>query len=248
MADDRHPTRRTFLAATTLPLVAPVLTRAEALAQAPAQSPPPTQSFVTFNEARFPILDARPLVAVPGARTTASVADLADALKPGAILVWRHGSAFPLDAWPAVLRFLDDGGSLLYAGGEPFTQPVSGASGARRVEPRTTAYLKALRLNQSYRVDAGGCALRRVGAGGDRTLPSGSWVAALEPRFAEVPRTPLEEGSPGARDARLQPLAYAYRAGDDPRFPAAAAAYAIDRLQGRFAGGRWTFWRDTGSR
>ena len=37
-------------------------------------------------------------------------------------------------------------------------------------------------------------------------------------------------------------MLYAWRSADDPRFPFAAAAYAIDRMAGAFAGGRWVFW------
>lgn len=242
MADHRQPTRRTFLATTTLPLFAPALARVEALAYTPAQAPPPGRSFVTFDEPAFPIVDAGPPVPVPGARASASVAELIEALKPGAVLVWRHGSTFPLDAWTTILKFLEDGGSLLYVCGEPFTRPVTGAPGARRAEPRTVVHLKALRLNQAYRIDVGGSEIKWIGAGGGRPCSSASWVAALEPRFTDAPLVPDEEGSPGAREALLRPLAYAHRPGDDPRFPAAAVAYAIDRLYGRFSGGRWTLW------
>ena len=242
MEPRRQPTRRTFLAATTLPLLAPALARANALAYTPPQAPPPGRPLITFDEPNFPIVDAGPLVPGPGSRATASVAELIDALNPGVTLVWRHGSAFPLEAWPAILKFLENGGSFLYVGGEPFTRPVTGAPAARRVEPRTVAYLKALRLNQAYRVDAGDCAIRRIGATDTHALPSPAWIAALEPRFTDAPLVADEEGSPGAREAILHPLAYAHRRGDDPRFPAAAVAYAIDHLYGRFAGGRWTFW------
>jgi hypothetical protein len=114
-----------------------------------------------------------------------------------------------LGAWPAILKFLEAGGSFLYVGGEPFTRPVTGAPGARRAEPRTVAYLKALRLNQAYRIEAGGCAIQRVGAADTRVLPSPAWIAALEPRFAETPLVADEEGSPGAREATLHALACA---------------------------------------
>ena len=35
------------------------------------------------------------------------------ALRPGAVLVWRHGSAFPAEAWKAISEFLEAGGNLL---------------------------------------------------------------------------------------------------------------------------------------
>jgi len=190
------------------------------------------------------VVDAAPLRAVPGARAAASVAELTAAFEPTAILVWRHGSAFPAEAWPAIARFLEDGGALLYVSGEPFSRPVSGAPGGRVVEPRTVAYLQALKLNQSYRLEAEGAALRRARTANvaERPLPADAWIAALEPRFADTRDFPSESGTPGARDALLRPLAYAHRKGDDARFPFAAVAYAVDRLRGPYAGGRWVFW------
>ncbi|HJR60502.1 MAG TPA: hypothetical protein VJ813_13920 [Vicinamibacterales bacterium] len=205
---------------------------------------PRRRPIVTFDEPGFPAVDAIALPAVPGARSATSVAELVDALQPDAVLAWRHGSTFPADAWKAIFSFLENGGSLLYVGGEPWTRPVTGASGSRRVEPRTVAQLQALRLNQSYRVRFGAATLQRVAGAnpGSRPLPSETWIAALEPRFTDTQDFPTEAGSPGARDALLRPLAYAHASGGDPRFPAAAVAYAIDRLRGPFAGGRWVFW------
>ena len=213
------------------------------LAWQPSAAPPEPRQIVTFDEPGFPEVDALPLRAVPGARVTTSTAELIDALRPGAVLVWRHGSAFPADAWKAMFDFLDGGGGLLYAGGEPWTRPVVGERGSRRVEPRTLAQLQALRLNQSFRIDVGGTTLKRAaGESRARGLPAGTWVSALEPRFTETQDFPFESGSPGAREALLRPLAYAHREGADARFPTAAVAFAIDRLRGRFAGGRWVFW------
>ena len=235
-------TRRSFLSAASTTLAWPLLDRFD-WSWEPSQTSPPARSLVVFDEPGFPIVDAGPLHAIAGAMSATSVAALADALRPGALLVWRHGSAFPADAWTAVARFLDGGGSLLYVSGEPFTRPVTGSPGARRIEPRTIAYLQALKLNQSYRLDANRAEVAAVAT--DRrpgALPENAWIAALEPRFAQTQNVPSESGSPGARDALLRPLAFARRPGDDARFPFAAAAYAIDRLRGPFAGGRWTFW------
>ena len=174
-------TRRTFLSTTASWGVAWPLIQAFDLAWQPSQLRPEPRPLVTFDEPGFPVVDAAPPRAVPGARATASVAELTEALQPDSILVWRHGSAFPADGWAAVLKFLDAGGALLHAGGEPWTRPVSGAAGSRRVEPRTLAHLQALRLNQSYRVDAGSATLRRAGVSNPaaRTLPGGAWVAVL---------------------------------------------------------------------
>jgi hypothetical protein len=237
-------TRRSFLSTTGAASIAWPLIPHSGWTLQPSSMPPQPRQIVTFDEPGFPEVDAFPLRAVPGARATTGTPELIDALRPGAVLVWRHGSAFPAEAWNAIHDFLDGGGGLLYAGGEPWTRPAVGAPGSRTLEPRTLAQLQALRLNQSYRVDVGGTTLKpaAVERRGSRTLPAGTWVAALEPRFTDTQDFPAESGSPGAREALLRPLAYAHRQHADERFPAAAVAFAIDRLRGRFAGGRWVFW------
>ena len=182
---------------------------------------PRRRPIVTFDEPGFPTVDAVALPAMPGARSATSVAELVDALQPDAVLLWRHGSTFPAEAWKAIFSFLDNGGNLLYAGGEPWTRPVTGAAGSRRLEPRTVSQLQALRLNQSYRVRLGTATLQRVAGAnpGSRPLASDTWIAALEPRFTDTQDFPTEAGSPGARDALLRPLAYAMASDGDPRFP-----------------------------
>lgn len=216
-------------------------------AAASAQSPPiPTQPrVIVFAEPGFPAIDVPTPVPIPGATEVTSVEALASALEKAGVLVWRHGSAFPAEAWEPLLGFLSRGGSLLYIGGEPFTRPVVGHAGSRVVQPRTVSLLKALRLNQAYRVDAGGASV--VPARGSdvqitgRTLGSNAWVAVLEPRLSDTKDFQDEDGSPGARDAIPHPLLHLARPGEE-RFPFAAAAYALDRLQGQWAGGRWVFW------
>src|SRR4051812_45245616 len=178
---------------------------------------------VLFSEPDFPAVDVAGPLQIEGAIVARSVAELTAALKPDRILVWRHGSAVPADAWESISRFLDSGGSLLYLGGEPFTRPVAGAPGHRQVQPRNLAVLKTLRLNQCYRAACGDAELRGVGgfAGSVRKLNPSAWAAVLEPRLTDTKDFPDEEGSPGARDAIVRPLAFVHRA-DDPQFPAAA--------------------------
>jgi hypothetical protein len=237
-------TRRAFLSTASTSSIMWPLVRGLDLAWQLPDTEPRRRPIVTFDEPGFPTVDAIALPAMPGARSATSVAELVDTLQPDAVLLWRHGSTFPAEAWKAIFSFLDNGGNLLYAGGEPWTRPVTGAAGTRRVEPRTVAQLQALRLNQSYRVRLGTATLQRVAGAnaGSRPLASDTWIAALEPRFTDTQDFPMEAGSPGARDALLRPLAYANASDGDPRFPAAAVAYAIDRLRGPFAGGRWVFW------
>ncbi|MHC4091852.1 MAG: hypothetical protein ACYSVY_16565, partial [Planctomycetota bacterium] len=201
---------------------------------------------VIFAEPDFPMVDVSALPTVDGAIVARSVVELEEALQPGRVLVWRHGSAFPSDAWPCLLRFLEDGGSILYLGGEPFTRPVEGPRGRRAVQPRTLACLKELRLNQCYRLDVGQATLRYRSSRGkappSRKVSGEAKVSILEPRLTDNRQSEEEEGSPGPREAIVRPLAHLHLTGADERFPAAAGCLAIDRLSGRFAGGRWVFW------
>ncbi|MGE3165553.1 MAG: hypothetical protein AB7O52_11650 [Planctomycetota bacterium] len=202
-------------------------------------------TLILFAEPGFPAIDVpTPLIELPGAAIAVSVEELTAALTPGRVLVWRHGSTFPADAWPAFVRFLEAGGSFVFLGGEPFTRPVTGTAGARVVAPRTVALLGELRLNQCSRLALGtGGALRYREVRG-RTIPDcalddAAWVSVLQPRLSDTKDFAHEDGAPGARDGVVRPLSFVHRAGDDPRFPAAAASFVIDRLRGRFAGGRW---------
>lgn len=204
---------------------------------------------VLFAEPGFPSVDVTfplPLSEIEGAVVTTTVAELEEALKPGRILVWRHGSAFPADAWPSLLKFLEDGGSMLYLGGEPFTRPVTGEPGSRIIQPSTLSMLKELRLNRSYREDAGAARLRHLSHSPplppERILREDTWISILEPRLSDEKRISSEDGSDGPRDGIVRPISHVHRKGEDPRFPCAAGSVAIDRLRGRFAGGRWVFW------
>jgi hypothetical protein len=203
-----------------------------------------TAVLVVFAEPGFPAVNvAQPLPDIRGATVAASVAELDNALvQPGAVLVWRHGSAFPLEAWPAIQRFLQHGGHLVVLGGAPFTRPVRGEPGHRVVDPRTVIYLKALRLNQAYPLPIGGGTMAFVPPHErvpDREFVAGSTVWSLEPKLAGPPRFPEDEGSPGARAGVVRTLAYAHARGADRRFPAAAASVVLDWFSGPFAGGRW---------
>jgi len=205
--------------------------------------------FILFAEPGFPAVDLTgPLAGVEG-ETATSVAELERLLEPapGRVLVWRHGSAFPVEAWPAIQRFLTSGGSLLHLGGAPFTRPVGGPPGHRVVGPYTVSYLKALQLNQAYEIPIEEGSIRYRGpsarlqesrAPPRLELPEDSRAFALEPRLTSDSLEPSEEGAPGHRDALLRPLAFV-RTPDDEGFPPASAAFALDWFGGRFAGGRW---------
>jgi hypothetical protein len=203
------------------------------------------RAVIVFDEPGFPAADvAQPIPSVRADVVTASGDELAAALRSErGVLVWRHGSTFPVETWPALVRFLEAGGSLLVLGGEPFTRPVRGPAGQRVVGPRTLSMLRELRLDRCRTLDARGAAVRFPAAGTKgRPLPGEARVTILEPRLSDTRDFASEDGAPGARDGIVRSLAFLDREGDDPRFPFASAAFAIDRLRGRFAGGRWSFW------
>ncbi|MFC1629231.1 hypothetical protein ACFL3H_09000 [Gemmatimonadota bacterium] len=206
--------------------------------------------FLIFAEPGFPSagLDAPlPFPAGDHVIVAESAIELIEELEPGRILVWRHGGAFPSEAWPALVRFLEAGGRLLHLGGEPFTRPVTGPAGNRVLQPGTVSLLKELNLNRSYRVETGGARqiwlkqaeTRPLPA--DAILPARSWVSILEPRLSDTKHIDFEDGSDGPREGIVRPLSHIQLAGESERFPAAAGAFAIDRFEGRFAGGRWVF-------
>lgn len=206
------------------------------------------QFVVVFAEPEFPVLDVSlELVEIPGATVCRSVGELEQALVPGRVLVWRHGSTFPAELWGPLVSFLEDGGSMLVLGGEPFTRPVTGVPRARVIQPRTVSLLKALRLNQCYRMEASEAFVKparsssRIPEGLERQLEAGAWVSILEPRLSDTKDFASEDGAPGSRDGIVRPLLHLFSSAEGEE-PTAAAGFAIDRLRGRFAGGRWVFY------
>ena len=202
------------------------------------------QSVAVFAEPEFPASEgAQDRIDVPGALVATSAEELTALLEEVDVLAWRHGANFPAELWSPFISFLERGGSLLHLGGEPFTHAVVGQPGARVVQPRSVSMSKELRLNQSYRVAVGGARLEYIRVHGlaPRELEEEAWVSILEPRFSDTKDFANEDGAPGSRDAILRPLAFLHQPSGDPNFPTATGSFAIDRLLGRFAGGRWVF-------
>jgi hypothetical protein len=52
-----------------------------------------------------------------------------DALANVDLLVLPYGSAFPVEAWKSIERYLDGGGNLLVIGGQPLRVPVNLVNG-----------------------------------------------------------------------------------------------------------------------
>jgi len=116
------------------------------------------RGLVIFDEPGFPAVDvSSPLPSIAEAARATSVAELERALgEPGTVLVWRHGSAYPAEAWGAIVRFLEGGGSMLVLGGEPFTRHASGDGRGWRTRRRAPVDL-VLEGASPQPVRAGGC-------------------------------------------------------------------------------------------
>jgi hypothetical protein len=116
---------------------------------------------VVFQQAGFPTIASQP---VPSAVLTqvfgpgAATADLAaleqgDVLHGARLLVLPYGSAVPVAAWPAVARYLQNGGNLLLIGGQPLRVPVTSSADGQFVAaaPQDT-YSRLLGIRHSYAV------------------------------------------------------------------------------------------------
>jgi hypothetical protein len=208
-----------------------------------------------FRARGFPTLDAPELpasvldAALAGLPVTIhdSPAALAERLRlrDADVLLLPYGSAFPLDAWPAIRAFLKEGGGLVVLGGEPFAQPVlgraAGGAGGFVLGARQPSFAHELLIGPADRVDHAELEgpARVVAAPGwdwSAPLPEPARSHALTVRLATRKDLPAEHGSEGPRDAVLRPLAHVVDAAGLPR---ACPLLAIDRLRGDDAGARW---------
>jgi len=164
---------------------------------------------------------------------------LVSGLSTGAfdVLVLPYGAAFPEEAWPAIVAFLEGGGNLVNLGGTPFAAPAVRAPGGWRILAGRTAYAKALGIVQSFPVEAAGLGCRPAAGAGELCagLTAGV-VRELIVRLTSRPAAPEESGSDGEREGRVDALVHLF---GDGELPVAAPIVRVDRLQGRFAGGRW---------
>ncbi len=102
--------------------------------------------------------------------TLDSPAALASGLGKGgySVLVLPYGSAFPLEAWPAIRDFVKQGGGLVVLGGAPFHQPVRQEAGRYVLGPRQPTFAHELLIGPSDELRAAMFAgpLKAVAAGG----------------------------------------------------------------------------------
>jgi hypothetical protein len=74
------------------------------------------------------------------------------ALEGAQLLVFPYGSAFPSDAWPAIMEYLRGGGNLLVIGGRPFRVPVNRVDGKFVSAQASSAYQREIGIVHTYEV------------------------------------------------------------------------------------------------
>ncbi|MDH7480908.1 MAG: hypothetical protein QHH26_02895 [Armatimonadota bacterium] len=206
-----------------------------------------------FHEQGFPFIDTveidskKLIEALPPVDSvrTVGIEDLKKELSEGRcnLLVNPYGSAFPKAAWPEILAYLKSGGCILNLGGAPFSVPVRRDGDSWRQEMRQTAYHRELGINQVYPVSTNSVTSYETLE--TEPLLSGlidefscRLVYELQVRLTSKPDHPGQIGSSGAREAIIRPLIHGL---DSNGRRIVAPIIALDRIFGRFAGGRWVF-------
>lgn len=220
----------------------------------PAARPAATRAVACFLADGFPTVDAP---AVPAATMEEALrgfsavrfsdaGSLSRGLDDGRfkVLLLANGSAFPAEAWPAISAFLGRGGSLVYLGGDPFTQPVRRAGGDWLPEERRTSMAHELLIAPSDAVKVG---LIPFYSGAKAVAADEDWFApgsfplpstVFEPtvRFTTGKYFRDEDGGTGPRLAVMRPMV---RLTNAAGLPFACPLFVIDRTGGEAAGGRW---------
>ncbi len=158
------------------------------------------------------------------------------------VLVMPFGSAYPEEAWPAILRFLEGGGNFVNVGGRPFAVAVSRRGTAWHAQAESPACYKALGFTHVFQVPAAAVSVWTA-AGATPAVPQSlatgfraDAVFEADIRLTNTKTFPDEDGSDGPREGRVQPLVVGT---DAAGRPIAAPIIRIDRLAGRFSGGAW---------
>ncbi|HWF92855.1 MAG TPA: alpha-amylase family protein [Terriglobales bacterium] len=119
---------------------------------------------VVFSEQNFPSVDTQP-VSVHTLSTAlgpdVAFADLdglrnEETLRGTDLLVLPYGSAVPVEAWPAIERYLHTGGNLLIIGGKPLHVPVAKNGGSFTKELPQDTYSRVLGFRHVYTVPVTG--------------------------------------------------------------------------------------------
>lgn len=170
-------------------------------------------------------------------------ADLPAKLRTGGftLLVNPYGSAFPVESWTAIRKFLGKGGNLLNLGGAPFSVPVRREGPGWKQEVLQASYHKELGITEVFPVGVPeGASVRDVPRNGRSGEIAGTLVVKrvheLYVRFTSTRDYPTEDGTSGQRDAEIAPLAGVYSGGGDLL---SAPVVVVDSRLGEFAGSRW---------
>lgn len=159
------------------------------------------------------------------------------------VFVNLHGSYFPKEAWPSILRLLKEGIGLIHAGGAPLRIPCYQKDGNWVAEREQTAYHQALNIHEVLAVDPE--PIDHLAANPDLPLfedkvqlfsvkPTGNFILHV----SKTSVLPQEMGSSGPMDASIRPLLKGIS--NDGR-EVAAPAVLIENTNGAFKGGRWLF-------
>jgi hypothetical protein len=208
-----------------------------------------------FRAPGFPTVDAPPVPdgtleeALRGLPVEAltSPGDLAERLRLWSydVLVLPYGSAFPIEAWPAIRRFVRGGGGLVVLGGAPFHQPVRkepAPDGRFVLLMRQPTFAREFLIGPAEAVagDAEPPASLRTaavaGSGWESAWPEVTRAWALTVRLTRRKDMEGEDGSSGPRDAVLRPLVHVL---DPQGVPRLCPLLEVDRLRAGEAGARW---------
>jgi Beta-galactosidase len=200
---------------------------------------------VVFSESGFPAADtaspsAQQLAVLLPRAHLATARELATLLKdPGTqLLVLPYGSAFPEEAWPDILAFLQRGGNVLVLGGRPFTRSAYHDANGWKLRDYSVRFARALMIDQ-YQTTPGSDELQfQPNPALPLRLPRFSWGGAFSPVIRLSAMDLYHRGgAAGSIDARLDALAWGVKDGRK----LAAPAIEIDHLRNGFDGGRWVF-------
>ena len=193
-----------------------------------------------FEEEEFPRIQSADFSLQGVTVTVLSEKDLIARLDPRQfdLFVNPYGSAFPKRAWPAILKYLRDGGNWLNCGGVPLSRPVVRSASGWRAEPYQASYHQRLGITHFFPVEARTISKYQSAHQQLARDFDAKEIYELYVRLSSTSTEPDEAGSDGPHEGVVESLLFGLNA--DGR-AIAAPIVQIDRLQAEFKGGRWMF-------